>query len=180
MSFNAQPQRAMTCAKRIPLAVCARGFTLIELLVYMTMLFLVLGLAYTAMYRSMDASTALRRNANDISQTLKIGELWRDDVRSAIRPIRLENSGPGIVLHIPQRQTEIDYCFSTNIVSRRVGHGDWSAVLDRVKDCIFIDDQREKVKAWRWELELQPSRKRITRVRPLFTFLAVPSSTSAQ
>lgn len=180
MNFTVQRERSMAGLQHTSLAICTRAFTLIELLVYMTLLFLVLGLAYTAMYRSMDASTALRRNANDISQTLKTGELWRDDVRDAVRPIHLEKSGQEIILHVPRKQTEVDYIFATNVVSRRVGRGEWSTVLDHVKNCAFVDDQREKVKAWRWELELQPSRKRITRVRPLFTFIAVPSSTSAQ
>jgi hypothetical protein len=38
-------------------------------------------------------------------------------------------------------------------------------------------DQRQYVTAWRWELELQPRAKgsvKPGRVRPLFTFLAVP------
>src|SRR3954470_14151221 len=61
------------------------GFTLIEMLVYMGMLFLILGMAYIAMYRSMDASAGLRRNANDITRALETGELWREDVRGATR-----------------------------------------------------------------------------------------------
>lgn len=180
MIFTSQTERGMHGPRRRGAAVRTRGFTLIETLVYMTMLFLILGLGYMAMYRSMDASTGLRRNANDILQTLKIGELWREDVRDTARPIRLESSGEEAVLRLPQRQTEVEYRFSTNAVSRRVGHGDWSVVLDHVKDSTFIADERDKVTAWRWEIELQPNRKRITSVRPLFTFIAVPSATSAQ
>jgi type II secretory pathway pseudopilin PulG len=152
----------------------SNGFTLIEVLVYMGLLFMVLGMAYLAMYRSMDASTALRRNANDIVEALKAGEQWRDDVRSATGPIRSDRTSQQVTLHLPQGQTEIEYAFSTNTVSRRVGSDEWSVVLANVKNSAFIDDRREKVTAWRWEIELQPGKKRITRVQPLFTFIAVP------
>ena len=156
------------------------GFTLIECLVYMGLLFLIMGVAYAAMYRSMDASTALRRNADDIVQALKVGEQWRDDVRGVTEPIRLEKNDQQATLHLPHGQTEVDYLFSTNTVSRRVSSDEWSVVLDHVKNSAFLTDQREKVTAWRWELELQPSRKRISRMRPLFTFLAVPSANFAR
>ena len=156
------------------------GFTLIEVLVYMGLLFLIMGMAYAAMYRSMDASTALRRNANDIVQTLKIGEQWRDDVRSVTGPIRSDNTDQQTTLHLPHGQAEVEYRFSTNAVSRRVGSEDWAVVLDHVKNSAFINDRREKVLAWRWEIELQPSRKRISRIQPLFTFLAVPPANFAQ
>ena len=156
------------------------GFTLMEVLVYMGLLFLVLGMAYAAMYRSMDASTALRRNANDIIQTLKLGEQWRDDVRSVTAPIHSDKINQQITLHLPHGQTEVEYRISTNTVSRRVGSEDWSVVLDHVKNSTFVSDQRQKVTAWRWELELQPSRKRISRIQPLFTFVAAPPAEFTQ
>jgi hypothetical protein len=157
-----------------------RGFTLIECLVYMGLLFLILGMAYAAMYRSMDASTALRRNANDIVQALKVGEQWRDDVRNVTGPIHSDKTDLQFTLHLPHAQTEVEYCFSTNAVSRRVGSEEWSVVLDHVKNSAFVSDRREKVTAWRWEIELQPSRKRISRIQPLFTFVAVPPTDFAQ
>lgn len=180
MNFLNHKERLTEAFQRGPSVIRTGGFTIVETLVYMAVLFLIVGLAYTATDKSMDASTALRHNANDISQTLKIGELWRDDVRDATRPIRMENSGQEIILRVPQKKIEVDYRFSTNAVSRRIGRGGWSVLLDHVKDSAFVADKREKVKAWRWELELQPNRKRITRVRPLFTFIAVPSAPSAR
>jgi hypothetical protein len=156
------------------------GFTLIEVLVYMGLLFLILGMAYLATYRSMDASTALRRNADDIIGALKAGEQWRDDVRSVTGPIRSDKTNQQVTLHLPHGQTEVEYGFSTNAVSRRVGSGEWSVVLEHVKNSTFVNDRREKVTAWRWELELQPGKKRITRVQPLFTFVAVPPANFAQ
>ena len=43
----------------------------------------------------------------------------------------------------------------------------------RVKDCRFAADAREGVTAWRWDVELLPAQKQ-GRVKPLFTFTAVP------
>jgi type II secretory pathway component PulJ len=152
-----------------------RGFTLIEMLVYMSLAFLVLGLASAAMYKSMDASAGLRRNSTDIARALSAGEQWRDDVRHAAAPPRLEKSGETeIIFHIPLSHSEVAYAFSSNAVIRRVGDGNWVPVLEHVKDSNFTEDQRQKVLAWRWEVELQSYRKAMTRTRPLFTFIAVP------
>jgi type II secretory pathway pseudopilin PulG len=157
------------------------AFTLIETLVYMSMLFVILGLGYAAMYRSMDASAGLRRNASDITHALDAGERWRDDIRQATRPIRLENAGDQeILLHIPQANGEVTYRFSNNSVSRRGPHANWLPALEHVKVSNFISDPRQKVTAWRWEVELQPYRKSLTRLHPLFTFIAAPAPNSAK
>lgn len=154
----------------------ARGYTLIEMLVYMSVAFLILGFAYAAMYKSMDASAGIRRNANDISSALSAGEHWREDVRHATAPLHVEKtSEDGTTLHIPQHQGEVAYRFSSNEVARRSGGGDWTPVLEHVKDSDFVADQRQKALAWRWEVELQSYRKAMTRMRPLFTFIAVPT-----
>ncbi len=152
------------------------AFTLIECLVYMAMLFLIIGMGFAAMYRSMNASAGLRHNADDISRTLKAGERWREDIRQAVRPITVEHAGDNtIFLHIPQAQSEVTYRFSTNTVSRRAGNQDWTPFLEAVRASDFIADQRTKVTAWRWEVELQLYRKRISSTRPLFTFISTPS-----
>jgi len=160
---------------------CRGGFTLIETLVYMSMLFVILGMGYLAMYKSMDASTGLRRNATDITRAVEAGEHWREDVRDATQPIRLEPVGENeTVLHIPQAQAEVTYLYSSNSISRRVGQGDWFPVLEHVKTAQFVADQRQKVSAWRWELELEHYRKSTTRTRPLFTFVAVATNNLAK
>lgn len=161
--------------ERTGLVSYVRGYTLIEMLVYMGVAFLVLGLASAAMYRSMDASDGLRRNAGDISSTLSAGERWREDVRRANGPLRLEKIDENeTVLHIPQKHGDVVYGLSSNAVTRQVAAGSRTPVLDHVKASDFVADQRGKVLAWRWEVELLPYRKAMTRTRPLFTFLAVP------
>jgi hypothetical protein len=156
------------------------AFTLIECLVYMSLLLVVIALGYMAMYRSMDASTGLRRNASDITAALNAGERWREDVRSATQALRVELSDQDTLLHIPQTGTEVSYRFSSNSVFRRIGSAEWSLALEHVNGCKFISDPRQKVTAWKWEVELQPYRKGLTHLPPLFTFLAVPVSAPAK
>jgi hypothetical protein len=43
-----------------------------------------------------------------------------------------------------------------------------------VKSSKIAHDPRQKVTAWRWEIELA-TRKKAVRVRPLFSFEAVPA-----
>lgn len=157
------------------------AFTLIEALVYMSLLVVVMALGYMAMYRSMDASTGLRRNASDITQALDAGERWREDVRSATQSPRVEHvSDQESILHIPRADVEVSYRFSSNTVSRRVGSAEWSLALEHVNNSSFISDPRQKVTAWKWEVELQPYRKGLTHLPPLFTFLAVPVNAPAK
>jgi type II secretory pathway component PulJ len=156
------------------------AFTLIELLVYMSMLFLVLGFAYMAADKSMDASVALRRDARDISRALQAGERWREDMRHATRPARLQQAAPDeALLQIPQPRGEVDYLVSTNGVCRRENGKPWVVLLDGIKNSNFTPDQRQNVAAWRWDLELRPNQKRIGRMRPLFTFIATTTHNSA-
>lgn len=158
-----------------------KAFTLLECLVYISMLIVIMALGYTAMYRSMDASTGLRRNASDITQALNAGERWRDDVRAAIQPIRVERtSDDETLLHIPQSNAEVVYRFASNSVSRRLGSAEWAPALEHVSSSTFVSDSRQRVTAWKWEVEMQPYRKSLTRLRPLFTFLAAPTNTPAK
>jgi len=157
------------------------AFTLIETLVYMSLLFVVLGLGYTAMYRSMDASAGLRRNASDITHALDAGERWREDVRTAAQPLRIERVGDEeTLLHIPQANAEVTYRFTSNNVLRQVGSTESSLALEHVNTSTFISDARQKVTVWKWEIELQPYRKSLTHLHPLFTFLAVPTNLPAK
>jgi Tfp pilus assembly protein FimT len=155
---------------------CRRqAYTLIEMLVYMSLLFVLMALGYAAMYKSMDASTGLRRNASDITQALNAGERWREDVRAATGPLRIEKiNDEETRLHIPQAHGAVIYRFASNSVSRRVGSAEWAPALEHVNNSTFIADPRQKVTAWKWEVEMQPYRKSLTRLHPLFTFLAVP------
>ena len=155
------------------------AFTLIECLVYMSVLFIFLELGYMATYKSMNASAGFHRSAADISRTLKVGESWREDIRNANGPIRVENIADNeIILHVPQPQAEIAYQISSNNISRRVGQQDWTTVLEHVQHSSFAPDHRQTVTAWRWEIELAKYSKAPSNTRPLFTFVAVPPAHS--
>ena len=154
-----------------------RAYLLIEALVYIAVIVALLGAGYAAMYRCVDSSIALRRNADDITSALHAGERWRADVRAATSQVRGENTDDGQLLSLEGARGAVVYRFTTNAVFRSVSGGPWAHVLEHVKASIMAPDQREHVTAWRWELELQPRAKgsvKPSRVRPLFTFLAVP------
>lgn len=153
-----------------------RGILLIECLVYMGALFAVLGVAYSVCFGFWDNALGLRRNADDIASALRAGERWRDDVRSASAPLRVEDSTGGTVLHIPHKTGEILYRFSETSISRRGNEtGPWIPMLARVKSSLMREDKRRQVTAWRWEIELMARHKSV-RLHPLFTFEAVPNS----
>jgi hypothetical protein len=159
------------------------AYLLTEALVYIGLVLLVLGAGYAAMSRCIDNSIALRRNADDLSSALHAGERWRADVRSATTPPRLETTAGEQMLYLSGTRGEVAYRFSANTLFRRRGAGVWSPVLTSVKTSAMQSDARQKVIAWRWELELQGRGKGTVkpgRVRPLFTFLAVPSSVTTK
>jgi hypothetical protein len=153
----------------------SQGILLIECLVYMSALFVVLGVAYSVCFGFWDNAVGLRRNADDIAAALRIGERWRDDVRAASAPLRVEDSADGPVLHIPRKNGEILYRFSGASISRRSNEtGPWITLLAKVKSSRMQEDKRRQVTAWRWEIELMARRKSV-RLHPLFTFEAVPN-----
>jgi hypothetical protein len=153
------------------------GYLLTEALVYIGIVFLLLGVGYAAMYRSIDNSVALRRNADDILRALHAGERWRADVRLATQAVSWDNTGSDPVLRLQGSTNQFDYRFAAGAVYRRAGSGPWSRILERVEASAMEREQRPGVTVWRWEVELRPQRIgsfKPGRVRPLFTFLAVP------
>jgi hypothetical protein len=160
-----------------------RAYLLIEALVYISAVFVLLGAGYAAMYRCIDSSVALRRNADDITSALHAGERWRADVRSATSQVRLESTEAEQLLYLEGASGTVVYRFTTNALARRVGAGPWVRLLPNVKSSTMTSDPREYVTPWRWELELETRAKgsvKPGRVRPLFTFIAVPERPSSK
>ena len=155
------------------------GILLVECLVYMAVWSVVVGLALTTFYRAWDNSRSLARYTEDMARALKVGERWRTEIRQATGALKLV-SEPGIAdhaLHIPCASGEIVYfCTGTNLLRRAGEEGPWTVLLPVVKASQMMPDSRGSVTSWRWELELASSPKRQTRIRPLFTFQAVPSN----
>jgi prepilin-type N-terminal cleavage/methylation domain-containing protein len=155
-----------------------RGFTLIECLVYISVMTVILAIGLAAFYRCWDDNKAITRNSNDIVRTLKAGEAWRADVRGATGPISVVTTNSEQTVRIPNGKNELIYAFANGEIRKRTGEeGPWRVVLPNVKSSQIEIDRRDRVTAWRWELELQSQRKN-AKVRPLFTFEAVPKNSS--
>jgi hypothetical protein len=155
-----------------------RGFMLIDCIVYIFMFSLVTGLALTTFYRCFDQSRLVKRTADDITEAVTAGERWRDDLRQATAPVHFEDSTAGPVLVIPHAVGDtlgnVRYRFSDGAVWRQgADNSNWTRTMTRVKSSNMSPDNRHRVSAWRWELELQP-RQKYPRTLPLFTFEAVP------
>jgi Tfp pilus assembly protein PilE len=144
-----------------------RGYSLIECLVYIAVLAVVLNLSFVAYYRYEQHTRSLRRNADDITRALRAGERWREDVRTAIAPPHAIANG----LAIPQQSGEVVYVFADGAVWLQTGTTR-TIVLKEVKASSISDDSRQRVNAWRWELELASPQK-VVLVHPLFSFTAV-------
>jgi len=157
------------------------GYMLTEALVYIGLVFVLLGIGYVAMYRCIDSSVALRRNADDILGAVHAGEQWRADIRLAERAVRWGHTGEPF-LRLQGVTNVVDYRFAEGSVYRREDAGHWSKLLDHVESSTMERDARSTVTVWRWELELQAKAHggfKPGRVRPLFTFLAVPVGSGA-
>jgi Tfp pilus assembly protein FimT len=164
--------KTVSQSKPAPHRYC-RGITLIECLVYISALAVVFGLGLKAFYSSFENSAALRRNADDIAQTLSVGERWRADIRAATQPPRFDSADQ--TLYLPQANGEVAYKFSEGKVLRRSAIGaEWQVAHSSVQQSKMIRDSRAHVTAWRWELELK-TRRQPALVRPLFTFTAATS-----
>jgi hypothetical protein len=158
-----------------------RAYLMIECLVYLSVIVILLGAMFVMFYRCVDSSVGLRRNADDITSALHAGERWRADVRASTGMLIVQADTEGAILRIPNGKGDVCYRFLTNAILRRVSSGTWTCVLSNVKNFQMESDPRQNVTCWRWELELEPRRKgQVTRLRPLFTFTAVPFQFQAQ
>jgi hypothetical protein len=150
------------------------GYLLIEYMIYMGLAVVVIGVAFAAFYKFFDHSRDLSRNAEDIIRVLRVGELWRADIRNATAPPQLRTEEGLVACEMTSTNSRIAYVFADGAVWRQAGDDPPRQVLPRVRASQMIQEQRDAMTCWRWELELQ-TRKKVVRVRPLFTFLAVPA-----
>ena len=159
-----------------------RGYLMIEALVYIGLLFAVLGVGYVALYRCIDSSLAVRRNADDITSALRAGERWRADIRSAQgRPV-LDSADNTGLLSLRTSHGDVAYKFESNAIFRRLHTNQWTCVLTNVKWSAMSLDERKSVTAWSWEFELLPYFKNNSnpnRVHPIFGFGAIPRKASS-
>ena len=158
----------------------ARGFTLVECLVYISVLGVILAIGSAAFYRCWDDNKAITRDGNDIVRTLKAGEIWRADLRSATGPVQIATTGSEQTMRIPCGDRELIYSFANGEVRKQIRKdGAWQIVLPKVKSSQMRNEKRDHVTAWRWELELASVRKNV-KVHPLFLFEVVPGNSAVQ
>jgi Tfp pilus assembly protein FimT len=162
-----------------PVRARQRGYLLIELLVYIAVLAVVLAITTKAFYRCWDDSKALSRNADDISRALHAGEQWRADLRAATGAVELTRTGDGERFLVPSAAGPIIYTFAAGELRRQTpSPAPTYLMLSNIQSSQMQSDQRQRVQAWTWELELKPTRKD-AKVRPRFTFetVAGPANT---
>jgi type II secretory pathway component PulJ len=151
-----------------------RGLLLVDLMMYLSLLALVLILTAVVFDQALKQSSQLQRNVSDIERAMKAGERWRGDVRSATAPPRLAQSEGAEFFVIPNGTNEVAYSLQKNKLLRfDSSTGRAEIALEMVKSNRVIFEKRAEAEGWRWELELDQRRKN-ARVRPLFTFMAVP------
>ena len=156
-----------------------RGLTLIDCIAYMALLALIFELTFAAFYRTTENSQSLARNAADIARALHAGEAWREDVRRATQPPQLEPADGNPVLRLPQSAGEVSYTFMEDAVYRRVlPNTNWVLFLPAVTSSTMYHESRQQVSSWHWDVELK-GRQKVARVRPVFSFAAVPKKTPA-
>lgn len=171
-SRRRHPSSHHSIAPLLPHPVSGSAFTLIECLVWIAMLALIFGFIIQLFFSGQAGADGLRRNADDITRTLHVGERWREDVRTATVPPRVVEQDGQHWLAI-QRGTNLTVYihFKDTVWRQEHTNQTWQPALARVKSSHMDADARQHVTAWRWEVELQTKdpKKRVT---PRFTFLA--------
>ena len=171
----AVPAHAKLRRPRFPARCSTRsGYMLVECLVYISVLMILLGLGFAAFYSCWDKSKSLRYHADDITRALRVGEHWRADIRSATGRIVVHTADDGQMVEIPRGRDAVVYVFTAGQLSRKLASADqWTVVLPKVATSEMQADPRTRVTAWRWDVELVPTRAQV-RIPPRFTFEAVP------
>ncbi len=171
------------------------GYLMTEALVYIGAVGVLLTVGLIAMFRCVDSSLVLRRNANDIARAVHIGELWRSEIRVATNAVWLREPG-GDILQLEGPAKRVQYRLAEGALYRRIDSGPWGRALEQVKASDMhraAGDQGRgssgegrggfKGEIWHWDLELQPRSRgpvAAARMRPLFTFIAVSNHLPAQ
>lgn len=146
-----------------------RGISLVQCLVYIAGLLVIGNVATKCLFSVISGTNRNRAVAQDIVSAMNAGERWREDVRSAAGPVRLN----GNLLKIPQNEEMIVYEMSGDTLKRRFADGSRNEVVQTdVAASAFVKESRGTLTVWRWELELKPN-GRSASMRPLFSFLVV-------
>jgi len=175
-----KPQKGTPPPARRPKCSSQSGILLMEALVYISVVFILAGLATAFGFKAMENSKSLQRAAGDISRTLEAGEKWREDIRAAAGQIKLTLDERDLVLEIPRGAGRVTYWVEgKNVWRRPTDEAHFALVVKNLKHSTMHLDEARGIKSWRWEIELATVSK-MAKVRPLFTFLAVPPKETGQ
>lgn len=145
-------------------------------MIYISLLAVIFALSYKALYRVMDNSKSLRKNAEQIIACLRAGEQWRADIRNAGNIAAPPSDPAG--LKIQQKNGEIVYRLSEASDLVRVDPEKGAQVLlTGVKTLEWIKEARKEISVWRLEIELKSARDN-PKARPLFSFISVAGTNS--
>lgn len=156
-----------------------RGILLVEAMAYIAVFAVISAVTFAAFFKYWDAATRMERATDDIVRALQAGEMWRADIRRAIRPPTLIREGGEEALELEMSGAKVVYLFSSEGVWRQSAPTNlWVRLVSRAQQSRMFADDRGGIAAWRWELELARPKKSPGKVIPRFTFLAVPSHPS--
>ncbi len=149
------------------------GASIIEALIYVSLLafLLVCGARYfNIVYYH---HKAVAKVTGYTVSALDAAKHWRRDMANAKADPRLIRGDQFDVIEIDQVVGgQISYRLNRSTLERYNGE-EWIPIIRRVDSSIMVPDQREHVRAWRWELALETKSEYIG--DPLrFSFVAVP------
>ena len=149
------------------------GVLLIECLVYMG-LFGVLLICATRFFSVVyDHNKAAASAASYTIAALDAAKHWRRDIANAKGEPKLIRDDHFDVIRIDQANGEqVSYRVNGTRLERH-NSKEWVPIIRRVASSIMLPDQREHVRAWRWELAME-TKSRFLGDPVRFSFTAVP------
>ncbi|MBT5709110.1 MAG: hypothetical protein HOI66_22550 [Verrucomicrobia bacterium] len=168
-----KPSWVTQAPRRLGSRSMGQGFALVECLVYIAVVMTIVGIGLSLYLKLLSFHRDLERNATDITRSIKAGEVWRADIRSAVGPIESNQTDEGRFLIIPTATGSIHYHFDQQALWRQNELAKSETIfLNKVAECEFIQETRSRVTAWRCEIRLETKMKTV-RIQPKFSFLAV-------
>ncbi len=149
------------------------GVSLIECLVYIGLFAVLLNCAtrfFTVVYQH---NKAVAKAAGYTSAALDAARYWRRDIANAKGEPELIRGEHFDIIRIDQANGgQVSYRVNGTRLERH-NSKEWVPIIRRVASSIMLPDQREHVRAWRWELAMET--KSLFLGDPVrFSFTAVP------
>ncbi len=149
------------------------GVSLIDCLVYVALFAVLLTCAtrfFSVVYHHNKASASA---ASYTIAALDAARHWRRDIANAKGEPKLIRDDLFDVIRIDQANgNQVSYRVNGTRLERNDGT-EWIPIIRRVASSVMLPDQREHVRAWRWELAME-TKSRFLGDPVRFSFTAVP------